>query len=109
MNRWTSYGSPKSSDWLEVEFAEPKEVGRIELYIYDDRGGVQPPKSYTVEVFRDGTWHEADRQVKSPEKPAGSAMNTVTFVRETTSKLRVVFTHQGQARSGVTEMEVWKE
>ncbi len=109
MNRWTSYGSPNDSDWLEVEFAEPKAVGRLELYIYDDRGGVQPPQGYTVEVFRDGAWVAVDQQKKSPAVPAGSAMNTVTFPQVTTKRLRVVFVHQGKARSGVTEMEVWKE
>src|SRR5262249_814594 len=46
MNRWTSYGSPNATDWLEVDFGAPKEFARIELAIYDDRGGVQPPATY---------------------------------------------------------------
>lgn len=109
MNRWTSYGSRNKTDWLEVDFGTPKEVGRVELYIYDDHGGVQPPESYTVQVFADGVWRDAANQVKSPTMPASSAMNTVTFARATTPKLRVVFTHKGDARSGVTELEIWKE
>jgi hypothetical protein len=109
VNRWTSYGSPAASDWLEVDFGKPTAVGRVELHIYDDRGGVQPPESYTVEVLRDGAWLPVEKPVKTPEKPTGSARNSVTFPQVTTTRLRVVFTHQGKSRSGVTEMEVWKE
>lgn len=36
-------------------------------------------------------------------------INTVRFSRVTTTKLRVVFTHREKSRSGVTELEVWKE
>ncbi len=109
MNRWTSYGSPTPTDWLEVDFGNPKEIGRIDLSIYDDRGGVQPPESYNVQTFDGEEWKDAAKQERTPAAPAGSSINTVKFSKVTTSKVRVVFTHKGQARSGVTEMEVWKE
>jgi hypothetical protein len=109
VNRWTSYGSPSPSDWLEVDFGSPKEVSRAELYIFDDRGGVQAPTNYVVQVFANGEWSDAAGQVKSPATPTGGAMNTVTFSKATTSKIRVVFTHKGKAKSGVTELELWKE
>lgn len=109
VNRWTSYGSPNKTDWLEVDFGSPKEVGRIDLSIYDDHGGVQPPASYTIEYFLAGAWRDAVNQVKSPLIPVGSALNSVTFTHVTTSKIRVVFTHSGNSRSGVSEMEVRKE
>jgi hypothetical protein len=34
---------------------------------------------------------------------------TVRCHRQGTQKLRVVFTHKGKARSGVTELELWQE
>ena len=109
INRWTSYGSTNLSDWLEVDFGERKELGRIELCLFDDRGGVQAPAAYTVEVWTGAEWREVPDQVKAPARPIGSAVNTVTFSRTATSKFRVVFTHQGKARSGVTEILAWKE
>ena len=109
MNRWTSYGSPNESDWLEVDFGTPKEVGRVDLHIFDDRGGVQPPAGYNVQYWADTAWHDATAQVASPATPVGGTVNTVKFTKVTTQKVRVVFTHKGKARSGVTEMEVWKE
>jgi len=109
VNRWTSYGSTNASDWLEVDFGEPKEVSRAEIYLYDDRGGVQPPVSYTVQYFAMGDWRDAPNQSKSPARPTGSSMNTVTFTQVSTPKVRVLFNHQAKARSGVTELELWKE
>ncbi len=109
VNRWTSYGSPNATDWLEVDFGAPKDVSRAELYIYDDRGGVQPPESYNVQVFVEGEWRDAANQIKTPTTPTGSAQNSVRFDKVVTTKLRVVFTHKGQSRSGVTELEIWKD
>ena len=60
-------------------------------------------------LIADGEWRDAANQIKSPAAPLGGAMNTVTFNKVTTPKLRVVFTHQGKARSGLTELELWKE
>ena len=109
MNRWTSYGSPNATDWLEVDFGAEREVGRVELHVYDDRGGVQPPERYAVQAWRDGAWRDVEDQKATPEVPTGGTANTVTFKRATTSKIRVVFTNRGKARSGVTEVEAWRE
>lgn len=108
-NRWTAYESPNETDWLEIDFGEPKSTGRIELHIYDDRGGVQPPASYTVQYFDNDEWQDVANVKKSPEKPQGGTMNTVTFDPVMSRKLRVVFTHAGQSRSGLTEIEVWEK
>ena len=108
MNRWTCYESPRESDWLEVDFGERQEVGRAVLHLYDDRGGVQPPADYAVQVWIDDAWHDVPNASRVPEKPTGSMANAVTFSPVATNKLRIVFTHQGRARSGVTELEVWR-
>ena len=104
INRWTSYGSPNKTDWLEVDFGAPKEVGRAELYIYDDRGGVQPPSDYTLQYLDNGVWRDAIDQRKTPAQPTGGIDNTVTFRPMTAAKVRILFTHRGDARSGVTEL-----
>jgi hypothetical protein len=108
-NRWTSYESPNATDWLELDFGAKKEVGRVELYVYDDGGGVQAPEKYVVQFWDGSTWKDMPDQKRSPEKPAGGTRNTVTFPRVETAKVRVVFTHQGKARSGLTEIEMWRE
>ena len=109
INRWTSYESPNETDWLEVDFGSEKEFARIELAIYDDRGGVQPPTKYEVEYWDGKVWQPVKGAKYSPEKPTGSQFNEVRFGRVTASKVRVVFTHAGKARSGVSELFVWNE
>ena len=109
MNRWTSYGSPNETDWLEVDFGSPKEAGRVDLAIYDDRGGVQPPTSYTVQYFGGAEWKDAANQTRTPTVPTGSTLNTVRFDKVTASKVRILFVNKGKARSGVTEIEIWRE
>ena len=109
-NRWTSYGSPNSiRDWLEIDFGEEKEFSRAVLHIYDDRGGVQAPKSYTLNYWDKETWKEIPNQKKTPLKPKGSAANSVVFNKIKSNKLRIIFEHigKGNTRSGLTELEVW--
>jgi hypothetical protein len=108
-NRWTSYESPSASDWLEVDLGGAKTVGRIELAIYDDRGGVQAPARYTVEYHDGKGWREATGQTKTPAVPVGGQLNEVRFDPVKTSRVRVVFTHRGKARSGVSEILLWPE
>jgi hypothetical protein len=108
-NRWTSYESPNATDWLEVDFGAEKAFNRIELAIYDDRGGVQAPTKYEVEYWDGKAWRVVAGAKKSPEQPTGSQFNEVRFDRVKASKVRVVFTHAGKARSGVSEILVWNE
>jgi len=108
-NRWTSYESPNATDWLEVDFGMEKEFARIELAIYDDRGGVQPPTKYEVEFWDGKAWKPATGVKLAPEKPTGSQFNELRFDRVKATRVRVVFTHAGKARSGVSEMFVWND
>jgi hypothetical protein len=105
-NRWTAYESPNATDWLAIDFGQAKTVGRVVLHLYDDRGGVQPPASYTVQLWDGTAWQDIPGQMKVPATPAGG-VNTVTFAPVATAKLRIVFTHRGKSRSGLTEVEVW--
>jgi Trehalase len=108
-NRWTAYESPNASDWIEVDFGGLKQVRRVELAIYDDRGGVKAPESYNVQVWDGSAWKDAAAQVRSPKKPVGGRFNEVIFEKVGTSKLRVIFTHAGKARSGISEIMIWPE
>jgi len=109
VNRWTSYGSPNKTDWLQVDFGEPKAFARVELLIYDDRGGVQPPESYRIQFWDGDKWRNVNQPTYQPKQPRGSMANSVRFDRVTAPKMRVEFTHKGRARSGLTEIEIWRE
>lgn len=108
-NRWTSYESPNATDWFEVDFGEAKSFSRVELGLYDDRGGVQPPTRFVVQYWDGSAWKDVDDAKATPEKPTGSVFNEVRFRPVKATKLRIVFTHAGKARSGMTELFVWAE
>ncbi len=109
VNRWTSFGSTNASDWLELDFGAPQAISRVVLYLYDDRGGVQAPASFAVQYLASGEWRDVANQTRLPVNPAGNMANTITFSKTTASRLRIVFHHAGKARSGVTELEVWRD
>ena len=79
------------------------------LHLYDDRGGVQAPQSYALEYWDGSAWKPVGNETRSPEKPAGGQFNEAAFDPVMASKVRVVFTHRGKARSGVSEVFVWAE
>ncbi len=106
-NRWTSFGSPHKTDWLEVDFGARRSVARVELAIFDDGGGVRAPIAYNVEYWDGTAWRDAPGQAKLPAEPVGGQYNEVRFDRIAASKLRVVFTHRGESRSGISEILVW--
>jgi hypothetical protein len=108
-NRWTAYESPHASDWLEIDFGQEREISRAELVLYDDRGGVRAPARYRVEHWTGSEWKAVTAVIQVPAIPAGNEINTVTFNPVRTSKVRVVFDHAGTARSGLTEILIWKE
>ena len=108
-NRWTSFESPNPADWVEIDFGEEKQVGRIELAIFDDRGGVKAPENYNVQIWDGKAWQDAAKQVKNPPRPVGGRFNEVKFERARTSRIRVVFTHAAKARSGISEIMVWPQ
>lgn len=109
VNRWTSYESKESEDWIELDLGEAKNFSRLELAIYDDRGGVQAPESFRIEVWKEAKWVPVENEVHRPERPAGSQWNQATFSKVASSKVRILFRHKLPAKSGVSEIMLWEE
>lgn len=107
MNRWTSYESGNPDDWFQLDFEKPETVGRVVLYLFDDRGGVQAPEKFSVEAWQDGRWLEIPNATKSPAVPTGGMANEVAFPPRRMQKLRIVFTHKPGSGSGMTEFEAF--
>lgn len=106
-NRWTGYESPNETDWVQFDFGEIKQVSKANLFIFDDRGGVQPPADYVIKYWDGNKWIEASNQEKIPEVPV-SNLNQVSFDAVQTSKIRIVFTHKSEkAFSGIYELELY--
>ena len=106
-NRWTAYGTPNASDWLQVDFGVPQLVATVELFLWGDDAGVKAPRDYRVEYWDGTRWVAAVVSSRAPEHPAAWAINRVQIKPVRTSRVRVVFEHDLPAASGVTELMVW--
>jgi len=54
--RWTSWPQRGKRQWVEIDLGKVQEVRSIAVYWYDDKGGVQCPGSWTVQVPDGGGW-----------------------------------------------------
>jgi uncharacterized repeat protein (TIGR02543 family) len=104
-DRWTNYGSPNPSDWVAIDFGAATAFNRVDIYIFNDHGGVQPPASYTVQYWNGSGWLDVSQPVYSPAAPS-EELNTASFDMVTSDQVRVVFT-KGSAYVGVVELEVF--
>lgn len=103
-NRWTSYGSPNATDWVQAEYDHAVSKNMVGIYLFDDGGGVQAPSAYDVQYWSGSDWASAPNQVRTPAAPAGGEMNVASFDTVISERYRIVFTHKGDARSGVSEI-----
>ena len=108
-NRWTAFGSPNAGDWVELDLPRRQSVGKIELYLWGDGGGVKAPKSYAVQIWNGHAWANVRIVSQIPSQPQVSSVNTVRFSPVTTAKVRVTFQHALPAASGVTELMIWRD
>jgi hypothetical protein len=109
-NRWTSEGSTNASDWLEIDFGQPRKIRELKLYVLDDSDGkVAAPKTIAVEFWDGKKWRKIPRQTAAPSKPAGHRPYDVTFADLSMAKLRAVFVPQDGKAAGFTEFEAWGE
>lgn len=105
-NRWTAFGSPNAMDWVELDFQRAAKIGSVELYLWGDDRGVKAPKRVTIQYWDGTDWRDAMVHAQVPAEPAVSMVNTVTIMPVTTNKIRVRFTHNLPAVSGMTEIRI---
>ncbi|MDF2713947.1 MAG: discoidin protein [Paenibacillus sp.] len=105
-DRWTNYGSPNTNDWLALNFGSAKPFNQVKLYIFDDKGGVQPPASYMIQYWNGGEWANVTNQTQTPATPE-AFLNTAIFDTVTSDRLRILFTNRNGAYTGLVELEVF--
>lgn len=106
-NRWTAYGSPHRTDWVEIAFGARHTVRALDLYLWGDSGGVQAPRRYTVQTWNGRGWTDAQVGEQIPARPLTWALNRVRIAPVETDRVRVVFEHDLPAFTGMTELMVW--
>jgi hypothetical protein len=108
-NRWTTEGSPNTTDWLEADFGIPHPIHMVKLYFLDDGERVTPPTRFDLEFWTGSDWESIPGQTRTPAQPTGQRANVVQFPKLKAQKIRCVFTHGSKGRTGLTEFEAWGE
>lgn len=105
-SRWTCYNSGNTSDWLQLEYPVSRLIDTVIIRLYNDFAGVRLPASYNVQYWNGTSWVDCTNQSKTPTIP-GNRINTVKFKKVSTTKIRVVLTHQTGYYSGITEISAY--
>jgi hypothetical protein len=80
-------------------------VGRAQVYLFDDGGGVRLPASWKLQYWT-GTAY-ADVPGAGDHPRAADAYNSVTFTPVTTTRLRVALTASGTSSVGLLEVRAF--
>ncbi|WP_349322687.1 MGH1-like glycoside hydrolase domain-containing protein [Asticcacaulis sp. MM231] len=108
-NRWTAFQSPNDTDWVQIDFGTEKTVGRVDMYLFGDGGGVRSPLGYALIYWTGTEWKPMDMLSMTPKQPTQGMMNTVQVTPVKTSKVGVIFKHDAPGRTGLTELMVFEK
>ncbi|WP_406601750.1 MGH1-like glycoside hydrolase domain-containing protein [Lentzea sokolovensis] len=106
--RWTSYGSPNSADWLEVDLGAPTQISDLRVVFYDDGGGVRVPTTFDLQYW-DGQWRDVPGQRRTPAQPVARQVNRVLVQPAlTTSRVRILPRRADGGAVGITSFSSWR-
>jgi len=104
-----SYGNwpTKNTQWVQYDWTVPVRTRKIDVFWWDDRGGVRLPKACRL-LYWDG------KGFVPVSKPSGLGVakdkfNTTTFDEVRTSKLRLEIDGNGKYSTGILEWKVYNE
>lgn len=107
-NRWTTYGSKSTTDWIAVDFGSIRSVSTVKLFCYADNVTYKKPDYYNIEFWNGEKWLPVNNIVKTPSLLTESRVITATFDRVATTQIRVVFKNESQKTFiALTEMEIY--
>ncbi|MHB1037531.1 MAG: glycoside hydrolase family 127 protein [Pirellulales bacterium] len=100
-----AYGNwPQSGlQWVEYDWPQPINTNRIEVYWFDDRGGVRVPKAARLKYYNGADFVEVEKA--SGLGLAPNQFNVMTFAEVKTAKLRLEMESTGSS-TGILEWRV---
>ena len=102
-----AYGNwPRTgTQWVQYEWSQPISTRQIDVYWFDDHGGVRLPKACRL-MFWDGSAFVTVTNAIGLGL-AENRFNTTTFPELTTAKLRLEFDSEGRSSTGLLEWRVY--
>jgi len=107
--RWSTRQSTSDHDWVELDFDDPVDVGRMQFCFWTNNDDCRAPKSYAVDYWNGTAWSPVNEIKRNPQDPTDLSVNEVTIQPIQTTKLRATF-ERGTARyNALSEWLVWKQ
>lgn len=94
----------KGTQWVQYEWTQPISTASVDVYWFDDRGGVRLPKAARLQYWTGDKFVPVENA--SEIGLSGDRFNTVTFREVTTTKLRLEMDSSGES-TGLLEWRVY--
>ncbi|MBK8291739.1 MAG: discoidin domain-containing protein [Flammeovirgaceae bacterium] len=92
-NRWTTFGSQKNADWLEIDFGKVHEISMLKIYPFTDHVTFEIPENLIVEFQTNGEWKPVQNQTG---KLIGNTANSFQFDKVSSTRFRISFKHSSK-------------
>ncbi|MFD0673020.1 LamG-like jellyroll fold domain-containing protein [Cohnella sp. M.A.Huq-80] len=98
-----NWDNPGTTQWVQYTFSANKTISSVDVYWFDDNGGIDLPASYTIQYWNGSAW----TNVASPSGLGllANQYNTTTFTPVTTNQIRLSITAKSTTSTGI---ESWK-
>lgn len=105
--RWTSWPQRGKEQTVELVLKRPLRLQSLSVYWYDDRGGVQVPKSWKLEYKRNGEWLDFPIYVTDEYRVLKDQYNMVHPGEDITAEaLRIRITPIAEAAAGILSVQI---
>lgn len=106
--RWTSWPQVGKPQWVEIDLGAIKTIRNIGVYWYDDKGGVQVPGEWSLEVKKGEVWEKVELYLTDRYSVLPDCYNTVQPKEKlVTQTLRIVMKPQHDKTSvGILSVDI---
>jgi len=106
--RWTGWPQVGQTQWVDIDLGSVKTIRNVEVYWYDDKGGVQVPGEWYLEVKKDGGWKKVELYLTDRYSVLPDCFNTVQPKEKLTAQvLRIVMKPQHDKTSvGILAVDI---
>lgn len=104
-NRWTNAGSKSETDWLSINFGQPRSVSEIKLYIVQEPGKFDLPNQLNFEYNDNGKW-QSWKPIEQKDSLIGNTVNSWRFPKVNATAIKVQFRNTGKPVA-ISEMECY--
>ncbi|MFD0671425.1 DUF5695 domain-containing protein [Cohnella sp. GCM10027633] len=98
-----NWNNPNTTQWVQYTWSSARTISSVDVYWFDDNGGIDLPASYTIQYWNGSAW----TNVASPSGLGllANQYNTTTFTPVSTTQLRLNVTAKSTTSTGI---ESWK-